>query len=226
MKKLIKRLIHKVSPLAFLAPHGEAGIAKVGHRSYVGGMWDEIGQLQFDFLVSRGLKADHRLLDIACGALRLGVKAIPYLEPSNYLGIDKEAGLIQAGLETELDPKLREAKQPAFVVSSSFEFEKLGRKPDFAIAQSLFTHLPPPLIELCFQKLRPCLADDGVFFATFFESRRAVKNPDEPHDHARFAYTQAEMCGFGERNGFTARYIGDWNHPRDQVMVEYRKHLP
>jgi hypothetical protein len=225
MKTRIKRLIHKVAPYAFAPPQGDEGIAKVGHRNYVGGLWDEIGQLQFDFLVSHGLKPQHRLLDIACGSLRLGVKAIPYLEPEHYLGIDKEAGLIQAGLEKELDAKVRDAKKPAFVVSSSFEFEKLPRTADYAIAQSLFTHLPPPLIDLCFQKLRPCLEDDGVFFATFSPSRRKMKNLDQPHDHARFGYTQAEMCEFGERSGFRARYIGNWKHPRGQVMVEYRKKL-
>ena len=223
MKSTLKRIIKTIAPFAFLDPQGDRGIAKKGHRGYVGGLWEEIGTLQFDFLLSKGLKPDSYLLDIACGSLRLGVKSIPYLERSHYLGIDKESGLVKAGLENELDPKLREEKQPIIVISDSFEFEKLGQKVDFAIAQSLFSHLPPSLIDLCFKKLYPWLEDDGVFYATFFETERKVHNPAKPHDHDIFAYTKDEMYGFGEINGFNADYIGNWNHPRNQVIVAYRK---
>ena len=123
------------------------------HRNYVGGKWEEIGKLQFDFLLSKGLKSDSYLLDIACGSLRLGVKAIPYLERSHYLGIEKERGLVKAGLEKELDYNIRKEKQPNIVISNSFEFEKLNQQADVAMAHSLFTHLPPNLINLCFKNL-------------------------------------------------------------------------
>lgn len=222
MKSTLIRVIRKIAP-SFLNPQGNRGIAKRGHRGYVGGMWEEIGKLQFDFLLSKGLKPDSYLLDIACGSLRLGVKVIPYLEPSHYLGIEKESGLVKVGLENELDPKLKEEKQPNILISNSFEFEKLEQKADFAIAQSLFTHLPPSLIDLCFQKLYPWLEDDGVFYATFFKAEQLINNPKKPHDHGYFTYTQTEMCSFGETNGFAPNYIGDWNHPRNQVIVEYKK---
>ena len=32
------------------------------HRRFVGGLWDEIGQLQFDFMTSRGLMPGSKLL--------------------------------------------------------------------------------------------------------------------------------------------------------------------
>ncbi len=225
MSELIRKLVKKINPFAFLEPEGEAGIQKIGHRNYVGGMWDEIGSLQFNFLVAQGLQPQHHLLDIACGALRLGVKAIPYLDPGHYLGIEKEAALVRAGLEQELPPDIRDQKRPQFVVSDAFEFEKFGRKADYAMAQSLFSHFPPGLIEECFRKLRPHMADGGVFFATYFETQNQVRNPDVPHDHGFFAYTRAEMCGFGEANGFDAAYIGDWKHPREQVIVAYRPRI-
>ncbi|NOZ12195.1 MAG: hypothetical protein GXO69_00945 [Acidobacteria bacterium] len=223
MKSMLKGLIKKVVPIDFLNPEGEQGIKKRGHREYVGGMWDEIGQLQFDFLLRKGLKPDSFLLDIACGSLRLGVKVIPYLQASHYLGIEKEGSLVKAGLENELDPALRAEKEPNIVISDSFEFEKFEKKADFAIAQSLFTHLSPALITLCFRKLYLYLQDDGVFYATYFETDRKIKNPKKSHAHAIFSYTQEEMIDFGEMNGFTADYIGNWNHPRNQVIVEYKK---
>jgi hypothetical protein len=223
MQTTIKKLVKKVLPFAFLEPEGEEGIRKMGHRTYVGGMWDEIGALQFNFLRAQGLRPDHYLLDVACGALRLGVKVIPYLEPGHYLGIEKEAGLVKAGLEKELDPAVRLAKQPHLVVSDSFEFEKLGQKADFAIAQSLFSHFPGHLIETCLTRLYPHMRDGGTMYATFFESKQRVSNPNVPHDHGYFAYTPEEMLGFGHAAGFQSTYIGGWNHPRGQVMVAYRK---
>lgn len=219
----LKRVIKKVLPFVFLEPEGERGIAQMGHRDYVGGLWDEIGNLQFNFLLAQGLLPQHYLLDVACGSLRLGVKAIPYLDRGHYLGIEKEATLVRAGLEQELGAALRDAKQPNIVVSDAFEFERLNQQADFAIAQSLFSHFPPALIQQCMQKLKPHLADDGVFFATFFETQVPVRNPSVPHDHGYHAYTKAEMIGFGTSNGYTVQYIGGWNHPRQQVMVAYRK---
>ena len=203
-------------------PTGPEGVAQLGHRRYVGGLWEEIGQLQFDFLVARGLRPQHVLLDIACGALRLGVKAIPYLEPEHYLGMDKEADLLRAGLELELPAALRQQQRPQLLQGADFSFERFGRRVDVAMAQSLFTHLPPPLIEQCLQKLRPCLQPDGVFYATYFEVEQERQNPTDAHDHGFFAYTRGQMEAFGKAQGYRPEYIGVWGHPRDQVMVAYR----
>jgi len=117
-----------------LSEQGPAGIAALGHRAYVGGLWDEIGKLQFEFLVSQGLAPHHVLLDIACGSLRGGVHFIPYLEPGNYLGIDKEAELIQLGRREELPAGLEDERRPEFVVSGSFEFDLFTKRPDYALA--------------------------------------------------------------------------------------------
>jgi SAM-dependent methyltransferase len=208
--------------LRSVPPEGPEGIAILGHRGYVGGRWDEIGQLQLDFLVEQGLSPQSVLLDVGCGSLRLGAKAIPLLEPGHYLAIEKEEGLVRAGLAREIDPRVLAEKRPEIVISSGFEFERLSRRADLAIAQSLFTHLPADRIRLCFGRLRRALVADGRFYATFLETERPVDNPHEPHDHRPFRYTSAEMLAFGEEADFTARYLGAWNHPRGQVMVEYR----
>ncbi len=206
-----------------LDPQGQLGIEIRGHRDYVGGLWDQIGNLQLEFLVSKGLKPEHYLLDIACGALRLGVKAIPYLDKGRYLGIEKESKLVELGVETELGNELLIKKMPELVISSKFEFEKFTTIADFSIAQSLFTHLPAYLIQDCFRKLASWLKKDSVFYATFFETEQSVINPDEPHDHGYFAYKQSDIVKFGSEVGFAVNYIGDWSHPRQQVIVEYKK---
>lgn len=206
-----------------LAPQGAAGVELLGHRTYVGGLWDEIGQLQFDFLCSRGLSPEQVLLDIACGSLRLGVKAIPYLQPGHYLGIEKEALLLERGLALELGPELAARCQPRLIADADFGFAQFGVQPDVAMAQSLFTHLPPRLIERCLQRLHPCLKPSSVLYATYFISTVPQRlRLRQPHDHASFHYTRRQVTRFGERNGYSVEYIGTWNHPRQQQMVAYR----
>jgi hypothetical protein len=46
-----------------------ASVARGDHQSVIGGLWDEVGQLQHDFLVAHGLQPTHRLLDVGCGSL-------------------------------------------------------------------------------------------------------------------------------------------------------------
>jgi hypothetical protein len=192
-----------------------------GPREYVGGLWHEIGELQFKFLVEQGLRPEHVLLDIACGSLRGGVRFIAYLDAGNYLGIDLEPDLIGHGRTLELGKPLEEIKRPEFVVSGSFEFDKFSRRPDFAIAQSLFTHLTSTDITLCLDKLRSCAKPNTVLYATFSEVNVPKVNPRSSDARALFFYARDQMDQFGEQCGWRMQYIGDWHHPREQKMVRY-----
>jgi hypothetical protein len=183
-------------------------------------MWDEIGALQFSFMVGQGLAASHVLLDIACGSLRGGVRFIPYLDAGNYLGIEKEQKLIDLGIAKELDPGIRSSKAPELVVSDSFEFERFSRRPDYALAQSLFSHLPPRDIVDCLRKLH-AFSPQCRLFATFFLADKRRRNPRSRHDHLTFRYTQEQLAGFAAASEWSFRYIGEWGHPRGQVMTEF-----
>jgi ubiquinone/menaquinone biosynthesis C-methylase UbiE len=192
-----------------------------GHRAYVGGLWEAIGRLQFGFMIEQGLEPQHVFLDVACGSLRGGVRFIPYLEPGHYLGLDIKQQLIDIGIEHELGEELYALKVPEFVVSDSFEFHRFSKQPDFAIAQSLFTHLTERDCLLCLKNLRKMTKPNSRFFVTFLESNRPVKNPECSDPHTRFFYTRDQMMEFGDAFGWAARYIGDWKHPRGQRMLEY-----
>jgi|RhiMetdeSRZDD1v2_1073273.scaffolds.fasta_scaffold475317_2 hypothetical protein len=204
-----------------LKPQGEEALEKLGHRHYVGGMWEEIGRLQFDFLVQQGLKPSHCLLDIGCGSFRGGIHFINYLEAGNYLGIEKEKALIDLGIEKELGNTAYERKKPELVVSENFSFERFSKKPQFSVAQSLFTHLNAQDICLCLKQLRRFVESDHFLFATFLEGRSS-RNPETSHSLVAFRYTKHEMTRFGESCGWKAIYIGNWNHPRDQMMMKYQ----
>ena len=220
-----KRIAYRLLPSVILPPQGESGVHALGHRKYVGGLWDEIGELQYNFLIGRGLLPEHYLIDVACGSLRLGVKAIPYLDSGHYLGIEKEQALLDAGVEMELGRETCLQKCPVLLQSAGFEFEKFGMKGNYAIAQSLFTHLTPELVERCFARLFPALVPGGKFYATYNLNDGSYRNPAKPHDHACFSYTEARICAFGASAGFRSSYLGGWGHPRMQVICEYVRPL-
>jgi len=192
-----------------------------GHRDYVGGLWETVGTLQFRFMVGQGLEPRHVLLDVACGSLRGGVRFIPYLDRGHYLGIDMHRKLIDAGVDKEIGPKLLALKAPEFVVSDQFEFDQFSKQPDFAIAQSLFSHLARLDIQLCLRNLRSIAKPCTRLFASFFETQHPHENATRSDPRGKFLYTRDQMSQFGSESGWRSRYIGEWNHPREQRMFEY-----
>lgn len=214
--KLLNRLRYQL--LGGLIPEGRLGIRLLGHRNYVGGKWDAIGDLQFNFMVEQGLIPTNCLLDIACGSLRGGVRFIKYLNAGNYLGLDKEESLLKTGVEKELGLKLFEEKRPQLIVSDRFEFTRCTRQPEYSLSVSLFTHLSPKDITLCLANLRAFVRPGHKYYTTFFEGASS-RNPETSHSLDHFEYTRADLAKLGAAHSWQPNYIGDWNHPRDQKMM-------
>ena len=72
------------------------------HREIVGGLWDEIGRLQFEFLVANGLAPSSTLVDVGCGCLRGGIHFVSYLDDNLYFGIDSNLSLLDVGYDVAL----------------------------------------------------------------------------------------------------------------------------
>jgi hypothetical protein len=87
--------------------------------------------------------------------------------------------------------------------------------------QSLFTHLNAEDICLCLKQLRRFVESEHFLFATFLEGRSS-RNPETSHSLVAFRYTRDEMTRFGENCGWKAIYIGNWNRPRNQMMMKYQ----
>ena len=198
------------------------------HRNFVGGLWQEIGDLQFEFLMRNGLAAHHTLIDVGCGALRCGIPIIRYLDCENYFGLDINSSLIEAA-RFELANEGLTNKHPQLLVNEKFDFARFGVYFDFAIAQSVFTHLDAKLITECLVELHKVLKPDGKFFATFFRAPSAGHAGPIRHepdgvvtnfDADPFHFSFSELDHLAAIAGFSARLIGDWNHPRGQQMLE------
>ncbi len=204
------------------------------HRGYVGGMWEEIGKVQVDFMVTKGLRPQDIFVDVACGSLRAGRHFISYLNPNNYLGLDHHGWLIEAGLKHEISNQERKEKRPEFVISDAFEFDKFTKQPNLGLAQSLFSHLTPDDIHLCLANLKEAMQPGGRFFATFIPKGTRVsafadrgiqtheyENPADSADDLAFEYEAEDILKIGRELGWQAQYIGDWGHPRGQEMLEF-----
>jgi SAM-dependent methyltransferase len=202
------------------------------HRAVIGGLWDELGALQRDFLVAEGLAPHHRVLDMGCGALRAGVPLTAYLDPGCYYGVDISEDLLEAGFQHEIRPAGLEAKLPRANLAANPDFDATGFQTlfDYGIAQSLFTHMPAQRLTDCLTAIAPVFAPGGRFYATFFERPDDVA-PDAPvlHDPGGvktwpnrdpFDMTLGALAAATPPE-WTLEVIGGWNHPRDQQMARF-----
>jgi SAM-dependent methyltransferase len=154
----------------------DALVAQGRHREIVGSKWEQLGRLQRDFLIGRGLIPANRLLDLGCGAFRGGVHFVAYLDPGNYYGIDISQSLIDAGYAREIAPQGLAARLPRANLACSGDFAlPWDIRFDFAIAQSLFTHLPLNQIRYCLARVAPAMLPGAQLFATY----HAVAEADE-----------------------------------------------
>ena len=199
------------------------------HRTFVGGLWEEMGQKQLEFLQEQGLRPEHRFLDVGCGSFRAGRLLVDYLDPGNYYGIDINASLMERGYELELNDEQRE-RLPVENLRVTDRFDAdFGEPFDMAIAQSVFTHMSLNNCRLCLHRIGASMKPGAKFFVTFFEG-----GPHQPIDAVlqhgtRFTernsywYYRQDLRWITRRTPWSFRYIGDWGHPRGQRMLEYTR---
>jgi homopolymeric O-antigen transport system ATP-binding protein len=196
------------------------------HRVSVGGLWDEIGTLQFEFLKQQGLQPSHYLLDVGCGSLRGGIHFMRYLEPGHYFGLDCSEPLVRAGIEIELPRVNVDAARGTFIINDTFQLD--GVPPiDFALAQGLFPEIPLSSVITCIAAVVRRLAPGGRFYVTYFEDPNpaettpvvqpsgVVTYPDAFPYHLNFEV----LAGLCRTVGARAERVGDWKQPRGQVMA-------
>jgi SAM-dependent methyltransferase len=130
------------------------------HHTQYGRPW-ALGKYTFEFLVESGLRPEHRLLDFGCGALRLGVFAIPYLDPGNYFGVDSHLESLEAATSYEIPLNRLEDRRPRLLWSQDFAFSHFGTPFDVVLDFSSSQKVHPDELPRLFENLVEVLAPGG-----------------------------------------------------------------
>jgi hypothetical protein len=173
-------------------------------------------------LQAHGMTPDDRLLDIGCGALRLGHLAVPYLRPHHYWGTDASLALMRHGWLTELpDPaRLPEAH---LVEDADFAFPGIPPTITLAIAWGVFTHLPAPALAPALSSLRSRFPRLRAALVTLFladgpgphrQPDGVVTHPDRPPYHRPRTEVEAEARAAGFHPAWSDRRL-----PRGQALL-------
>lgn len=202
------------------------------HRDFIGGVWDELGELQFETLKKEGLKPSHTFLDVGCGCLRGGVHFIPYLNDGHYYGCDINEDLLDIGYTQELTDVDR-AKLPRDHLKTigDFDFTAFDTRFDYALALSVFTHLPLNHIRICLERLAAQMNPGGIFLATCFlidEEHPTYQPFTHPvggvttqgaQDPYHYYWHDFEMCARQAR--WMVERVPDFDHPRSQTLLRF-----
>ncbi|MBT9386670.1 class I SAM-dependent methyltransferase [Pseudooceanicola sp. CBS1P-1] len=201
-------------------------LAEGRHRSIVGGRWDETGRAQMAILRDAGVQPSDYLLDIGAGSLRLGCKAVPYLDPGHYWATDASRALMLAGHAQELEDPAR--LDPAQLIEDAgFGFPGVPDTITHAIAFAVFPHLTADHLETALNGLTRFPRLGLVMFTVFLApdadaAAGKVRQPDGVVTHPGkppYHVLEADLHALAARSGW-ALTRQDRMLPRGQVLFE------
>jgi SAM-dependent methyltransferase len=131
-----------------------------------------VGRHSLKALEENGLKPDSRVLDVGCGALRLGYWLVRYLEPDRYFGIEPQKIYVEAGLKHAIGPELAAQKRPRFDHNKWFNMAVFGVKFDYVVARSVFSHTSPEMMRRAMESFRDNAVGGAVMLASYKHTRR------------------------------------------------------
>ena len=155
--KLLKSIRQKV--FAGIIPEGDWGVRLLGHKLYVGGKWDYLGKLQFEFMLKNGLKQEHILLDIGCGWGWLIIKA------AKEYGVKAMGITLSKEQEDEARQRIRNENLENKVEVRQADYRDLaveGCTFDKIVSVGMFEHVGKDYIPSYFACLKKMLKPEGL----------------------------------------------------------------
>lgn len=184
------------------------------YRAYIGppDEYDLVSAMSFSLLTACGLRQHHKLLDIGCGSLRLGRLLIPYLNTENYVGLEPNKWLIDDGLRNEVGSSLVDKRKPAFIIDT--DLESLGPDVlfDYVVAQSIFSHTAPDLLERWIGDVALRLSEQGILFATVLEGDAECDGKGWVYPEC-VEYRLQTVATIARNHGLELKEL-NWYHPR------------
>ncbi|MBT7650066.1 MAG: class I SAM-dependent methyltransferase [Opitutae bacterium] len=187
-------------------------------------MWEELGEWQINSLKKLGLSPSNKLLDVGCGPLRFGTYAISYLENGNYHGVEVWEPYIKLGKRVLEEFGI--TKDYTMKIDRDFDYEIFGEKFDFAIAQSVVTHLSVHQIDKLLSTLKKVMVPGGSFlfsyinnkfpYSVYYEMEEPMITPSNLND----SFFRSFEKKYGLR--FEKQPAGLDSHPTGQTVAVYQ----
>jgi hypothetical protein len=118
--------------------------------------------------------------------------------------------------------EILDVKNPLFNNNNSFEFTFFGKKFDYLLAHSIFTHASPNQINKCLSSAREVMKKTSIFISTF-----VVGHEDDYGDcwlHNEFSiYSWETIEKLYMKNGLTSKRLAS-PHPINQTWVLSKIH--
>jgi SAM-dependent methyltransferase len=144
---------------------------RISEDTFIGGPrfnFEQVGRLGFEVLLKEGLRPSSRVLDVGCGALRLGYWLMRFLDPGCYFGIEPQREMLQVGLDEMVEPEVVARAGARFDHNTDFDFSVFGESFDYAFARSVWTHASKPQIAAMLESFARTGAPGAVFMASFY----------------------------------------------------------
>ena len=199
----------------------------------VGGLWDTVGPLQYNYLLKENLKPEHKLLDVCCGSFRVGRFLINYLEKNNYFGFDANSELINAGIKNvlnqleNLDDKINIPNQirTLKIDENSIDYENIYEKMDFIWIHAVADHIEPKIFfdHLC--KMSKIMHKSTKMYVTIFLDENDVEvmsrgwgttYKNKEYWHHTVEFVEKNIVNFLE----IKEVDKDYDHPLGLVMLK------
>jgi hypothetical protein len=183
------------------------------------------GEIEKKFLISQGLLPHHKFVDYGCGSLRLGKVLIPYLDKSNYIGIDMTDAFYSEG-KKHINNDILKLKQPVLSVinkNSLYEIKKLGI--DYLMSAAVLYHIPYNELGDYFSNILSILKPTGKAFIDFTDGEKIKKNA-----WANWIYPSTVLQSIIKEKNGNARFYnlgddnGDW-YPEHHKIIEITHNL-
>jgi len=133
------------------------------HHRHYGRPWI-LGRFYMDFLVAHGLAPDDRVLDLGCGAGRVGIWLIPYLNRGRYFGVDWHLKSLVAFARYEAKLHDLARKAPRLMLSADFAVDRFGETFDAVFDFYVTRHLTIGQAADAYKKTRAALRTGGRIF--------------------------------------------------------------
>jgi len=205
----------------------QARAERLAETTWLGGpprAFEKVGRMGFVLLLAQGMRPSSRVLDVGCGALRLGYWLMRVLDPGGYHGVEPQQQVLRVGLEQIVEPEVVEhvgAMPASFARASSPSGIFLASYQPATLSAVLAERVPPQkpaAAALSLAAHRPGLARRWPGLAPFtdYKGSQSVGRDGAPKVSGTVRHRFGRIAGEHERHGLAVRQL-----PHDVVSHQY-----